>query len=87
MEGALVLLIKRATDPAMADAEQLEDAMAGIGTKDYLLVQRIVRMHWNRQHMDQVKRAYQHRYKKDLVARVKGEIRGDYENLMVACLT
>ena len=88
MEEALVLLIKRATDPAMTDAEQLEGAMAGVGTKNYLLITRIVKIHWNRQHMDQVKRAYQHRYKKDLIARVKGEIKDKhYEGLMVACLT
>ncbi|RMZ88912.1 hypothetical protein DV736_g3855, partial [Chaetothyriales sp. CBS 134916] len=88
MEDALVLLIKRASDPAMADAEQLESAMSGVGTQDYLLVQRIVRIHWNKQHLDQVKRAYQHRYKKDLISRVKGEIRDKhYEALMVACLT
>ncbi|RMZ83168.1 hypothetical protein DV738_g1154, partial [Chaetothyriales sp. CBS 135597] len=88
MEDALVLLIKRACDPAMTDAEQLESAMSGIGTEDFLLVQRVVRIHWNRQHLDQVKRAYQHRYKKDLVGRVKGEISNKYyEALMVACLS
>jgi len=87
MEDALLLMVRRATDRAMSDAQQLEEAMAGMGTKDNLLVARIVRLHWNRQHMDQVKRAYQHRFKKDLIQRVKGEISGDYENLMVACLT
>lgn len=88
MEDALVLLIRRASDRAMADAVQLEEAMAGLGTKDDLLVNRIVRVHWDRQHLDQVKRAYQHRYKKDLIARVKGEISSKhYEALMVACLT
>jgi annexin A7/11 len=87
MEDALLLMVRRATDRAMSDATQLEDAMAGMGTKDNLLVARIVRVHWNRQHLDQVKRAYQHKFKKDLVQRVKGEISGDYENLMVACLT
>lgn len=87
MEDALLLMLRRATDRVMSDATQLEEAMAGMGTKDNLLVARIVRVHWNRQHLDQVKRAYQHKYKKDLVQRVKGEISGDYENLMVACLT
>lgn len=87
MEDALLLLIRRATDRAMSDAVQLEDAMAGLGTKDELLVNRVVRVHWDRQHMDQVKRAYQHRFKKDLIARVKSETSRDYERLMVACLT
>jgi annexin A7/11 len=87
MEDALVLLIRRASDRAMADAVQLEDAMVGLGTKDELLVNRVVRVHWDRQHMDQVKRAYMHRYKKDLIARVKSETSKDYAKLMVACLT
>jgi annexin A7/11 len=87
MEDALLLLVRRATDRAMSDAVQLEDAMAGLGTKDELLVNRVVRIHWDRQHMDQVKRAYTHRFKKDLIARVKSETSRDYERLLVACLT
>ena len=87
MKDALLLLVRRATDRAMTDAVQLEDAMAGLGTKDTLLIHRIVRIHWDRAHMDQVKRAYQHRYKKELIGRVKGETSSDYQTLMVACLT
>ena len=74
MKDALLLIVRRASDRAMSDAVQLEDTMAGPGTKDYLLVQRVVRVHWDRQHMDQVKRAYNHRYKRDLIQRVKGEM-------------
>ncbi|KIV80787.1 hypothetical protein PV11_08263 [Exophiala sideris] len=87
MRDALVLILRRACDRAMSDATQLEDAMAGMGTKDVLLVQRVVRVHWDRAHMDQVKRAYHHRYKRDLVQRVRGETSGDYQALMVACLS
>ncbi|EHY58220.1 hypothetical protein HRR83_004921 [Exophiala dermatitidis] len=89
MKDALLLMVRRASDRIMSDAVQLEDAMAGPGTKDKLLVQRVVRVHWDRAHLDQVKRAYAHRYKKDLIQRVKGEIHFDkhYEALMVACLS
>jgi annexin A7/11 len=89
MQDALLLMVQRACDKAMSDAMQLEDAMSGIGTKDNLLVARVIRVHWNRAHMDQVKRAYAHKYKKDLIKRVKGEIHMDkhYENLMVQCLS
>ncbi|KAI1611495.1 glycerophosphoinositolphosphodiesterase [Exophiala viscosa] len=87
MQDALLLVVRRACDRAMSDATQLEDAMAGMGTKDCLLVQRVVRAHWDRAHMDQVKRAYHHRYKRDLVQRVRGETSGDYQALMVACLS
>ncbi|KAF2729572.1 Annexin [Polyplosphaeria fusca] len=86
MKDALLLLLQRAHNRALSDAIQLEDSMAGLGTKDTLLVQRTVRAHWNRQHMQQVRQEYQKKYKKDLVSRIKGETRGDYERLMVACV-
>lgn len=87
MRDALLLIVQRACDRAMSDAVLLEDSMKGIGTKDDLLVNRVVRVHWDRSHMDQVKRAYQHRYKKSLIDRIRGETRGDQERLLVACLT
>ncbi|KPI40009.1 Annexin A13 [Cyphellophora attinorum] len=86
MEDALLLMLDRATDPAMSDARMLEAAMAGMGTKDRLLVHRVVSCHWNRAHKDQVKRAYQHKYKKDLLERIRGETSGDYRNVLIACM-
>ena len=87
MEDALLLMLGRATDPAMTAAVGLEETMKGMGTKDVLLVNRVVRVHWDRGQMDQVKRAYAFRFKRDLVARVKGETRGDQERFLVACLS
>ena len=74
MEEALVEIVRAACDPAMRDAMRLEDCMAGAGTKDDLLVERLVGMHWDRAHMQQVKGAYRHRYKRELVERVRGEV-------------
>jgi annexin A7/11 len=86
MELALLHQLRTGTDKAMRDAMLLEDTMAGAGTKDHLLVNRVVRVHWDKNHMQQVKGAYQHKYHKSLVSRIKGETSGDYERLMVACL-
>lgn len=86
MEDALMLILARANNKALSDAEQLEAAMAGMGTKDELLVNRVIRSHWNRQYMAQVRQEYQKKYRKDLISRIKGETRGDYERLMVACV-
>jgi annexin A7/11 len=36
--------------------------------------------------MQHVRQAYQTRFKKDLVRRIKGETSGDYERLLVACV-
>lgn len=86
MKDALLLALGRATDRAKTDAYGLEDTMKGLGTKDNLLVNKTVRIHWDRQYMDQVKKAYQHFFKKDLIQRVKGETSGDYRDALVACI-
>ncbi|KAI8938167.1 hypothetical protein NX059_005832 [Plenodomus lindquistii] len=86
MEDALRLLVHRARNRAEAEAMRLEESMAGMGTKDNLLVQRVVRCHWDRQFMNAVNNEYKRLYKKDLYKRIEGETKGDYEKLMVACV-
>ena len=86
MEDALLHQLRTGTDRAMRDALLLEDAMAGAGTKDHLLVNRVVRVHWDHNHMEQVKGAYQYRFHRSLTSRIRGETSGDYERLMCACL-
>lgn len=84
MEKALLLLLARANNRAASDAVQLEETMAGLGTRDTLLIQRVVRAHWNQHHMAQVRAEFQKTYKRELVKRIKGETSGDYERLLVA---
>jgi annexin A7/11 len=86
MEDALLLMLDRGMDRAKADAGLLYGAMKGMGTKDEQLVHTVVKIHWNRQHMQQVRGAYKHHYKTDLVSAIKSETSGDYERLMVACV-
>jgi annexin A7/11 len=66
MEDALLHQLRTGTDKAMRDAILLEEAMAGMGTKDNLLVNRVVRIHWDRNHMQNVKGAYQHKFHRGL---------------------
>lgn len=61
------------------DAELLEDAMDGVGTKDERLIYRVVRGHWNRPRWEGVKSAYKRMYGKELSKRIKGETTGKYE--------
>lgn len=84
MENALLRMLHVAEDRAMADARLLEAAMAGPGTKDRQLLNRLVRIHWSRDHMGQVKGAYKHNFKKDLLSRVHGETSGDFRKLLMA---
>ena len=86
MEDALVQMVRCGTDRAMRDAINIEDAMAGMGTKDEMLIIRVVKLHWNPAHLQQVKGAYKARYRQDLIARVRGETSGDYERCLVALL-
>ncbi|KAK4690530.1 hypothetical protein P7C71_g6279, partial [Lecanoromycetidae sp. Uapishka_2] len=86
MEHALVQMVRCGTDRAMRDAMNLEAAMSGMGTKDDLLVVRVVKLHWNRAHVEQVKGAFQVRYRQDLSHRIKGETSGDYQRCLLAML-
>ncbi|KAH8808135.1 annexin-like protein [Xylogone sp. PMI_703] len=86
MESALLHQLRTGTDKAMRDAILLEEAMSGVGTEDRLLVTRVVRYHWDRNHMQNVKGAYQHKYRTGLANRIKGETSGDYERFLLACL-
>ena len=84
MKQALTQMLRAANDRAMRDAVRLEDCMAGAGTRDELLISRLVSIHWNRDHMGQVKNAYKHKYKRDLVGRIQSETSRDYEKILVA---
>lgn len=86
MEDALLYQLRHGLDKYMHQAQLLEDAMSGVGTKDHLLVSRVVRSHWVRQNMDNVKGAFQQRYHRSLASRIKGETSGNYERLMLACI-
>lgn len=86
MKSALLMQLRGSVDRALRDATLLEDAMKGMGTKDRLLVNRIVRYHWDKGHMQQVKGAYRHKYKQELSNRVQSETSGDYCKLMLTCI-
>lgn len=87
MESALLFIVGVATDQAKHDADLLEESMKGLGTKDEALVRRVVMIHWDRQRLQQAKAAYKHFYKRDLVERIKSECSGDYQKLMVVCVS
>ncbi len=86
MEDALLFQLRHGTDKYMHQAALLEDAMAGAGTKDHLLVGRVFRFHWDRNNMANVRTAYEKRYRTNLASRIRGETSGDYERLLLACI-
>jgi len=60
--------------------------MHGLGTKDKLLVSRIIRFHWNRYEMENIKGAYQAKMGIPLAQRVHGETSRDQRRMLLACL-
>ncbi|KAF4512437.1 hypothetical protein G6O67_001577 [Ophiocordyceps sinensis] len=86
MRDALLFQLRHAVDKYMHAATLLEESMAGMGTKDHLLVSRVVRFHWDRNTLANVKGAYQQKYGASLGGRIKGETSGDYGRLMLACV-
>ncbi|ODA84002.1 hypothetical protein RJ55_02520 [Drechmeria coniospora] len=86
MEDALLFQLNHAVDKYMHAATLLEEAMAGMGTNDNLLVSRVVRFHWDRSFLANVKGAYQQKYRTSLSSRIRSETSGDYKNLMLACV-
>ena len=78
-------MVRAGVDRAMRDAVGLEEAMKGLGTKDELLVGRVVRAHWvGVGWMAQVRGAYRSRYGGDLEGRVRGETGGSYGRGLVS---
>lgn len=86
MEKALVQMVRCGVDRAMRDAMRLEDCMVGMGTKDTRLIAVVTALHWDRQHMAQVKGAYRHAYGKELAQRIREDTSGDYERCLVAMI-
>ncbi|OAX81877.1 hypothetical protein ACJ72_03775 [Emergomyces africanus] len=86
MRHSAVHIVRGALDSAGLDARLLQKCMKGLGTRDSLLIARVVKLHWQRARIGEVKAAYRRRYDKSLVDVVEKETSGDYEKLLVALL-
>lgn len=86
MEDALLFILRHAEDSAHHDADRLDNAMRGAGTKDSALIYRVVSIHWNRQRLQQAVGAYKHFFHTDLVRSIRSETSGDYERALVAAV-
>lgn len=86
MEDALLYQLRHASDKYMHAATLLEATMAGAGTRDKLLASRVVRYHWDRNALNNIRGAYSQRFGKDLARRIKGETSGDFERFLLSCI-
>lgn len=87
MEDALLYQLRQAVNKHKHQAGLIRDTMVGMGTKDYLLVSRIIRNHWDKGNMLEVKKFYLMLEKEPLEQRIPREIKTspDYRRLMLAC--
>ena len=86
MEDALMHALSGAEDGTgvRRDAQLLEAAMAGVGTKEKALAWRVARYHWEKPRWRAVQGEYQAKHRTTLASRIKGETRGDLERILVA---
>lgn len=70
--------------PLDYDVKLLEKAMKGLGTNEDILIE-IIASRPN-ETLKQLPIRYKEMYKKDLIAEIKSEISGDFENIILECL-
>ncbi|KAF3222832.1 hypothetical protein TWF106_005266 [Orbilia oligospora] len=80
---ALLHVLNGVLNKPARDARLLEESMKGVGTRDDLLVARLVRIHWDPEHLTAVKEAYKSKYGMSLKERIKGECSGSYQEFLL----
>ncbi|RPA75170.1 Annexin [Ascobolus immersus RN42] len=63
-------------DKALRDAKLIQNALESFVAKEDLLISRLVRVHWDREHMVQVREAYKRKYRKELRDVLMGALSG-----------
>lgn len=82
---ALVNLVKSIINRDEYIAEQFENSMKGMGTKDNKLIRLTVRYR-DPEIIRPIKEAYKTMYGKSLKKRIEGDTSGDYRKLLLTCI-
>ena len=82
---ALKTIVYATLSPSEYFATRVNKAVKGLGTNDHLLVRVLV----SRSEIDmpQIKQYYRQLYGKDMIEDVKGDVSGEYQNLLVKLMT
>jgi annexin A7/11 len=84
MRSALMAILQRAEDHVLHDVTVLHDCSKTFTTDNPRLIHRLVRVHWDRNHMEMVKNTFQNRYGVELRKYVADATAvGSYKKLMV----
>ncbi|KAI0134836.1 Annexin [Daldinia grandis] len=86
IEDALLYMLENAMDQARFDAKRLERLIYKTPRKDWLLINKVVSLYWNRPRQDAVKSAYQMHSLAgiSMCDAFRGMWKGDYGDLMTA---
>ena len=74
-------IVYATVSPSEYFATRVHDAVKGLGTRDHLLIRVLVTR--SEIDMPQIKQYYKQLYGKDMVADIKADISGEYQNLFV----
>ncbi|OUM65616.1 hypothetical protein PIROE2DRAFT_7373 [Piromyces sp. E2] len=85
IKKALTNLVKSITNRNEYIAEQFENSMKGLGTKDNKLIRLTVRYR-DPSIIAPIKEAYKTMYGKSLKKRIEGDTSGDYRKLLLTCI-
>jgi annexin A7/11 len=81
----LKTIVYATLSPSEYFATRVNYAVKGLGTKDHLLIRVLVSR--SETDMPQIKQYYRQLYGKDMVADVKADVSGDYQNLLVSLIS
>lgn len=84
MEDVLLRIMANSVDRAGADVERLREPLMKTVRKDRFLINRVVRLYWDRSRLDAAKAAHKKRHGTSCAKDVEGQLSRDYEDLMLA---
>lgn len=86
MEDALIRMLLYAVDRPRADAKLIHSPLNKTMRKDSLLINRLVRLYWDKPRLEHAKEAYRKKYGQTLASDIKEETKGDYERILLAII-
>lgn len=86
MEDVLIRMLDNAMDRASADAKLVRVPLNKTMRKDTLLINRLVRLYWDKPRLQAAKDAYKRNYKQTMADDIKEETKGDYEKLLLGII-
>ena len=84
MEDALMRMVQG--DRGVADAKLIHGPLNKTMRKDGLLIQRLVRLYWDKPRLEAAKAAYRKLYNQTLASDIKEETKGDYERILLGVI-